>query len=593
MRLIIFDFEVFKYNTLLGSIIIDENKSELYQTWDLEEIKNFYENNTESIWIGHNILEYDNLIMEAVVKGKDTYKESKNIINSSIRKRTTLQMYSFDLMKQDKVMPYSLKVTEAYEGKYISETEVDFDLNRPLTEEEKLKTESYNRDDLNQTLDNFNEMISKFKMRLDILNEFNLPLKYLSISGTKLAAIVLGANQIKGIEDMKIKPKLYDSLQLKNEALKEYYLNEDFRTDKKINILVGGVYQQIGQGGIHSAIEKYHTDKALYFDVSGYYNLIMINYDLLPRTLPEESREKYIYMYHEQLRLKKIDPVKRGVYKTILLSVFGAMMNEYTDFYDPQKGLLVTITGQLFIVDLMEKLEGIAKVVQSNTDGIIVEPYDWKDESKVIEIVEEWEKRTGFVIKKEHIYDIWQRDVNCYCYKQEDGKIHVVGEAVRAYEEWEHMFNGNYFDAKEPIIYAYTTINYLMNKILPEQTIESNKNKLRMFQYLCKKKSFDWVETETYDYDTGETTVEKQQGINRCFPSSDENKLCTIYKCRKEGKVKRAKIANVPENIFIYNDELASAKIEDKIDWQYYIDRAYEKIQEFIVIPKIKEIIDG
>ena len=40
MKIIIFDFEVFKYDVLLGAIILDNNKDpEYFQTWDKEEIK--------------------------------------------------------------------------------------------------------------------------------------------------------------------------------------------------------------------------------------------------------------------------------------------------------------------------------------------------------------------------------------------------------------------------------------------------------------------------------------------------------------------------------------------------------------------------
>ena len=586
MKIIIFDFEVFAFDCLFGAKILDGQNKYVYQTWDLEEIKQFYYENENSIWVGHNIAAYDNFILEAILNNKDPYKMSKKIINSQYRNYCHLKMYYFDLMKQTK-SPYSLKTTELYDGKNISETEVDFDLDRPLTEEEKLKTEKYNRDDLAQTESNFYEMMPQFKMRLDILKEFNLPLDYLSITGTKLAAIVLGANKIEGIEYKLLKPKIYDTLKLKNEELIDYYLNEKFRTSEKLKIIVGGVEHQIGSGGIHAAIPKYHTDKALYFDVSGYYNLIMINYDLLPRTLPEEAKEKYVYMYHEQLRLKKIDPIKRGVYKTILLSVFGAMMNEYTDFYDPQKGLLVTITGQLFLVDLLEKLEPYVKVVQSNTDGIIVEPFDWKNEEKVISIVEEWEKRTGFVIKKEHIYNIWQRDVNCYCYVK-DEEIHVVGEAVRMYEQWQHKFNGNFFDSKEPGIFAYAIVDYLINNISPEQTIEKYKNELKLFQFSCKKKSFDYTELQEDNKETGETKITRLQGVNRAFPSKNNKIIGKIYKCRKEGKVKRAKVANLPDNVFVYDGDINNKetieKLSELIDYQYYIDRAYEKLGEFISI---------
>lgn len=594
MKIIIFDFEVFKYDTLLGAIIIDENlNQEMYQTWNKDEMIKFYLDNTESVWIGHNNLRYDNCILDAVCNGKNTYEKSQEIINND-KVWSRLRLYSWDLMTQS-VDKYSLKVTEAYDGKRISETKVDFHTDRPLHLEERLETESYNRDDLNQSLDNFIRMSDKFSLRLDILNEFNLPLKYLSVTGTKLAAIILKAHQIPGIEKQLIKPKLYDNLKLKNQDVIDFYLNEDFRTDKKIKIQLGGIEQSLGAGGIHGAIKKYHTDKALYFDVSGYYNLIMINYDLLPRTLPPESKELYIHMYFEQLRLKKINLTKRGVYKTILLSVFGGMNNQYTDFYDPQKALLVTITGQIFIIDLMEKLEGLAKVVQSNTDGIIVEPYDWADEDKVIKIVEEWEQRGGFTIKKVHIYDIWQRDVNCYFYKTEENEIHVVGEAVRLYEDWENLFNGNYFDSKEPAIFAYVIINYFLYGKLPEETIEEYKNNLRMFQYICKQKTFDYTEYEE-TFEDGSIESTRLQGINRAFAYNSTTSVGMIYKCKidKNGKFKRAKISSIPDNVFVFDDDIRTSenviKIQQKIDYNYYIKRGYERLTEFVNIPQIKDI---
>ena len=42
------------------------------------------------------------------------------------------------------------------------------------------------------------------------------------------------------------------------------------------------------------------------------------------------GKKLYEYMYQEQLRLKKIDPVKRALYKTILLAVSGAQRNKYS-----------------------------------------------------------------------------------------------------------------------------------------------------------------------------------------------------------------------------------------------------------------------
>ena len=66
-----------------------------------------------------------------------------------------------------------------------------------------------------------------------------------------------------------------------------------------------------------------------------------------------------------------------------------------------------------------------------------------------------------------------------------------------------------------------------------------------------------------------------------------------IYKCKSDGK--RAKVSNLPDSVFVYNEEIlsdeAKQKLEQKIDYQYYVERAYERIQEFINIECIKEIV--
>ena len=74
MKIILYDFEVFKFDTLLGCKIVNEDGTiDIYQTWDLEKIKKFYEFHQEDIWVGHNIKNYDNLILEAIYKDKNVY----------------------------------------------------------------------------------------------------------------------------------------------------------------------------------------------------------------------------------------------------------------------------------------------------------------------------------------------------------------------------------------------------------------------------------------------------------------------------------------------------------------------------------------
>jgi len=599
MNIILFDFEVFKYDTLLGCKIIDsKNNRTYYQSWNLTDIKKFYLLHSNDIWIGHNNERYDNLILEAIVKNKNPYETNLSILNSDDRfkRRVDIQLYYLDLMTIYGNF-YSLKMTEAADGKNISETQVDFALNRNLTDEEKQLTEKYNRDDLDQTDDNFKRLFNRISIRFDLLKEFNLDMSHLNDSETKLASLCLKAKKVFGLENQPIKPVLYDTLELKNEALKEFYLNEEFKKGKHIKITVANCEHTLGSGGAHAAQLKYHTDKALYFDVSGYYNLTMMNHDLLPRTLDDNAKELYEFMYHEQLRLKKINPQKRGVYKTILLAVFGAMLNKYTDFYDPYKGDLVMISGQLYIIDLLEHLEDITNCIQTNTDGIIVEYKDEANKQEIIRRVEEWEKRTGYVIKKVPIHNIWQRDVNCYMYQtDEDNELHCVGEAVGLYNSWDDIFDRGSWQVKEPPIFSHIVVDYLINNILPEKTVEKYKNKLRMYQFICKKGSYDYTNYELTDINNNLLSEEKLQGVNRAFPLKYNGSIGMIYKYKNNnGKISKAKVANLPDSVFVFDEDITIKenvlKIQQKIDYNYYIQRGYEKIKEFIKIPEIKDIL--
>lgn len=577
MKFIIFDFEVFRYDVLLGAIVLNNDKEpELFQSWSKDEIKEFYKNHIEDVWIGHNNSHYDNYILQAIMLDEDPYKTSKLIVENNVKSKLKIRLRYYDLMTWHFG---SLKVIEGQMGKNISESEVDFETDRPLTEQERLLTESYNRDDLDQTLLDAKLCKNEIQLRFDMMKEFNLGFSTLRITENQIAERVLKPQRIHGIEDMFIKPELYPTVRIKNERMISYFLNKEWETIPKINLNICGVYHTVAKGGIHAAIECCHEDWALYLDVSGYYNLVMINYDLLPRSLSEEGKALYKHMYEEQLRLKEIDPIKRTVYKKICLAVYGAELNQYCDFYDPQKGRLVTLTGELFIIDLLEKLEGKIRLIQSNTDGIMVKPLENSSEEEVLDIVKQWCNRTGFVIKPKKIYDIYQRDVNNYMYKDDKGKIHVKGEIVKYYNLWDNPFVEDSYQSTTPYIIHHCIVEYFMNNKTPEEIVEENKRNLRMFQWICKPLTFDCL----YFNDT-----ELKQKVNRCFASKEPG---MIYKVKA---LKKAKYQNIPEQVFIYNNEIISEeainKLIDRIDYSYYIRRAYERIQEFLPKPHAEQL---
>ena len=515
---------------------------------------------------------------------------SNKIIDMKYKPWLDIHLNYYDTMT---AIHCSLKKTEALDGKNISETKVDFRLNRKLTDEEKLLVESYNRDDLNQTESNFFATIGVFNLRLQLIQEFGLSMNALHMTEAQIAETVLHARKTPGIDTWVLHPFEYPQLQLKNQKIKDFFFTEEFKTGKQLTIDLCGVPHTFGLGGLHAARNKVWYDWAYYFDVSGYYNLVMINYDLLPRSIEKEYEHLYPQMYKQQLEFKKTAPEKRGAYKVILLAVFGAMFNEHCKFYDPYKAALVTMTGQLFVADLLEKLEGKVELIQTNTDGIIAKPLPGIPEQEVIDIVNEWQERTGFVLKLEKIYNIRQRDVNCYCYSDtkdiNDIKdIHVRGDLKHFWARTAN-YTMKIYNPKEPQIISVALVNYLMLNKKPEETIRENIDCLRLYQFICNKGTYDWLEYRETNLETGETKKEKLQHVNRVFPMIKNNVVGRVYKCKDE---KQSIVPMLPDSVFVYNEDINSDevydKIKDKIYWQYYIDRTYERMKEFI--PLVKDI---
>lgn len=592
MNIAIFDFEVFRYDTLLGYGFVDlkTGKCAYKQTWDLNEMRELYNTyGADTIWVGWNSNHYDDLIFEAIVKNQvSPFVKSKELIGQKWKPFCRFPFFGYDLLNGF-LNPPSLKLTEALEGDSIDTTEVDFDLQRPLTAEERSQTEQYNMSDLKRTYKNFCKFKGKFELRLAMINEFNIPLQQgLRMTGTQIAAAALGAKAVPGIENQKIKPVLYPTLQVKNQQMIDWFLGEKFREKENIRLNICNTTVNFAAGGAHSECNKYHAKKAMYADISGYYNLVMMNFDLLPRTLDEAGKERYKFMYHEQLRLKKIDPGKRKIYKTICLSVFGAMNNEHTDFYDPQKALLVTSSGEMFMLDLLEKLDGLGTAFNVNTDGIMFEPFDWNDEEKIRNIIQEWVERNGFAVKTGIITDYHGRDVNCYVMREPDGELCFKGEAVKNYDISDKAFaEGAFFNCKEPPIIAKGIVAAFMDGILPEQFVEQNKNDMRLYQYTSKKNTFDYLAYKMTTINTGSVAEYQIQSPSRCFAKRDISSVGTIIKHRtKNGKHTFAKVQNLPDNVFIWNDEILSEdavnKIASQIDYKYYVNRIYERINEFL-----------
>lgn len=289
----------------------------------------------------------------------------------------------------------------------------------------------------------------------------------------------------------------------------------------------------------------------------------MIEYDLLSRNVKDKSVFKQIY--DKRVALKKSGKKKeQAPYKIILNGTFGITNDPYSLAYDPRRNHEVCINGQLLLLDLLEKLENHCEIIQSNTDGIIIQiPDTDKAFDEIDDICYEWESRTGMSLGFDIITEIYQKDVNNYVFKFENGKLERKGAYVKE--------NGT-LDNDLPIINE-TLVKYMIDKIPVEATI-NNCDDLIMFQKIVKISG-------KYDcgWHNGKQLTDK---TFRVFASKD-NTDTYIGKQKSEGATIE-KFANTPEHCFINNDDIKNEKVPYKLDKKWYIDLSKERLKQFGVI---------
>ena len=105
------------------------------------------------------------------------------------RELNKITLNNYDVMPNP---PIGLKTLEGFLGSDIRETEVPFDLDRKLTQEELDQTVFYCRHDVEKTIKVFLEKIDDFHAMYGIVKAFNLPLSCIGNTEARITSKVLG-----------------------------------------------------------------------------------------------------------------------------------------------------------------------------------------------------------------------------------------------------------------------------------------------------------------------------------------------------------------------------------------------------------------
>ena len=511
--------------------------------------------------IGFNSNNYDLPMLLLCLKGL-TCQELKNvsdrIINESLRVRAIEEEFNIKVPTKinhiDIIEVAPLKAgLKTYAGRLHCQKMQDlpFDPALSLTQEQAEIILHYCVNDLDNTQLLFSELEPQIKLRYDMSEQYGLDLR--SKSDAQIAEHVLASEVAKINGNWPRRPIIQEGQVYRYtapaflgyataplQAILERVLATDFvvaatgyvvmpESLEGLSVGIGKGIYRMGIGGLHSSEEKtMHKANEEYLlidrDVASYYPSIIINLGLFPKQMGKSFNIVYKTLVDRRLKAKHSgNKTAADSLKLTINGSFGKLGSKYSCLYSPDLLLQVTLTGQLALLMLIEKIElAEIEIVSANTDGIIIKcpnaRYDY-----LTSIIKEWEHITAFDTEETRYKAVYSRDVNNYIAIKEDNTAKVKG----CYSEKGSALNSRLSKNPEALICADAVIKLLIDSQPIEQTIKECKEISRFVcvrnvkggahkngKYLGKVVRFYYAkgETGTINYVSNNNIVPKSEG---------------------------------------------------------------------------------
>lgn len=602
--MLFFDFEVFLKDWLVVIMNMDD-QSETVIINDQPALVDFYDEHKNDIWVGFNNHHYDDYILKGLLCDFDPYDINEFIItqNQAGWKYSNLfrkiPLLSFDVF-QSKI-DRGLKFFEGSMGNMVKESSIDFRIKRKLTEDELQETVKYCRHDVEQTIEVFLQRKNEFDAIISLIKMFPevLSIKDIGLTKAQISAKILECERVKRNDEFDLFVLPCIDIRKYRQAI-DFYMSMAGKTDPNevytqyLNMMIAGLEHTISWGGIHAGKEKFYRSKKQgvqiwHIDVASFYPRLMIFHNLLTRN--SKKPEKFKTIYEKRIELKHQGKKKeQAPLKIVINGTYGISKAQTSLAYDPRNANLICLNGQLMLIDLIEHLEKINgfELIQSNTDGLIISLPD-TDEAfdQMDDICFEWETRCNMELEFDEIEFIRQKDVNNYVFQFTNGKLERKGAYVKELGA---------LDYDLPIVNK-AVVDYLVSGIPVEQTIQSC-NDLKEFQQIKKIGSGYshilhggyWEKYKAVNPQTGKlktfikwagNPVRLNERCVRVFASTDPSDG-GLWKVK--GEDKKEKIEGTPEHCFIFNEAVNGVQCPKKLDRQWYIDTALDRLKGFGVI---------
>ncbi|WP_395546838.1 MULTISPECIES: hypothetical protein [unclassified Lacrimispora] len=571
---------------------------------DRNQLIEFFNQHRDAIYVGYNSRQYDQFLFKGILDGMNPSYINDQLVEFGkkgyqiVRNAKKYHLNNYDLILKDR----SLKQLEAYMGDMIKETDVPFDIDRLLSEEEIEQIIAYNIHDVKETLRVLDATMDDFEAQLDMISMFELDMEMFNKTKAQLAASILGAVDQHTLDDefditipknLKMPGKYQYIIDWYNKPENKSYklpLKTEVvsNSTRQLVTVVGGVPCVYGYGGLHGSKDNEIFEGILVtMDVASLYPSLMINEGFASRKL--KNPKDFENMRDRRLELKKAKDSRQKPLKIVINSAYGILKDINSACYDPVQSNNVCIAGQLYLTELAARLEDLCEILQINTDGIYVRVNTLADVDKVKSIAKVWETRTKLDLEFD-VYEhgrLVQKDVNNYLLIDlDDGHYKCKGAYVKKLSS---------IDNDLPILNK-AVVNYFVHDIPVEQTIRS-ATELIEFQKVIKLTNLykgvvygegKKVKVDGKDKIMVEDGIPLKEKVHRVFASIRPDDK-GIYKVKIEkGKKSYEKVSYTPDKCFINNDDIQGVTVPDYLDLQYYIDAANDRIKQFLTKEEVK-----
>jgi hypothetical protein len=435
MRIVVVDIEVFRYDWIVIFLDITTGEWSVFHN-DNAAVKE-YVSQPGLLFCGYNNKHYDNHILKAICCNAppELVKQINDFIIVDERpgwehwflRQNRFWFESFDLM-DDTQVGTSLKHIEAHLGWNIEETQVDFNIDRPLTPEEIESTIFYCKWDVKATANLLTLRKGYLEAKLNVARAKGIPdSKALYMTNARLTAAYLDAVATEHYDEREYhypdnleRSLIPASVLAFFDRLHDTSIPTQTLFKSELILDVDGADAKIAFGGIHHARPNY-TEEASgsriirNFDVASLYPSLMVYNGYTSRNIP--SSQIFEDFYHKRLQAKKSgDKKTANTLKLILNTTYGASLAKTNPLYDPLMGRSVCITGQLYILELAMRYLRECKtlrIIQLNTDGLMIS----LEESElpiVYRLNDEWQQSKNLILEEDRLRKIIQKDCNNY-----------------------------------------------------------------------------------------------------------------------------------------------------------------------------------